>query len=205
VAGVNKFIAPSYASYRVVVPTDGNKASRDRLLDEITKLAGETDKADTLVLFLASHGATTRDGFSLLLPSIQPRGDAVELPFSLISAALKKSKGRIFVLLDACHSAGATQDAGSEQLASTDQNVTIITASKGLQSSLENAAWGGGAFTTRVLANLSDSYTSLLRLGAPLSIETLYANVRKAVAEQTHGQQTPWLRRSSWLGEQSIN
>src|SRR5262249_16146568 len=203
--GVGKFIAPSYASYRVVVSTDSTKATRDGLLTEITKLAGETGKEDTLVLFFASHGATTQNGFSLLLPSNKPRGEAIELPFSLISTALKESKGRIFVFLDACHSAGATQDAGSHQLASTDQNVTIITASKGLQSSLENAAWGGGAFTTAVITNLSGSFGALSALGEPITIETLYANVRKAVAGQTHGLQTPWFRRSTWLGEQSLN
>src|SRR5262249_32796512 len=83
--GVGKFIAPSYASYRVVVSTDSTKATRDGLLTEITKLAGETGKEDTLVLFFASHGATTQNGFSLLLPSNKPRGEAIELPFSLIS------------------------------------------------------------------------------------------------------------------------
>jgi hypothetical protein len=199
-----QFIAPFYFSYQLV-QNDGIKPTREGLLADISKLARETGKEDTLVLFFASHGANTQDGFSLLLPSVEPHGNAIELPFSLISAALKQSKGRIFVFLDACHSAGATQDSGSNQLASTDQNVTIITASKGQQSSLENVAWGGGAFTSALISNLSNSSAALLGRSTPFSIEGLYGNVRRAVTAQTHGQQTPWLRRSSWLGEQSIN
>jgi hypothetical protein len=201
---VIRFISPSYSSY-VAKPIDGNKATRESLLGEIEGIAGETKKSDTLILFFASHGASNPNGFSLLLPSPTRDGDAIELPFSSISVALKASQGRIFIFLDACHSASATQDAAAEQLASTDQNVTIITASKGTQSSLENAAWGGGAFTTAVLGTLKDAYATLGKGTQPPSIESMYASIRKAVVARTHGQQTPWFRRSRWLGEQSIN
>jgi caspase domain-containing protein len=201
---VIRFISPSYSSY-LAKAIDGNKATRESLLREIEGIAGETKKSDTLILFFASHGASNRNRFSLLLPSPTRDGNAIELPFSSISVALKSSQGRIFIFLDACHSASATQDAAAEQLASTDQNVTIITASKGRQSSLENAAWGGGAFTTAVLGTLKDAYATLGKGTQPPSIESVYASIRKAVVARTHGQQTPWFRRSSWLGEQSIN
>jgi hypothetical protein len=201
-AGVIRFISPSYSSY-LAKTIEGNEATRESLLREIEGVAGETKKNDTLILFFASHGENNQNGFSLLLPSPARNGDVIELPFSSISAALKSSQGRIFIFLDACHSASATQDTASEELASTDQNVTIITASKGKQSSLENAAWGGGAFTTAVLGTFKDVYATSTK--PPPGIGAVYASVRKAVAAQTHGQQTPWFRRSSWLGEQSIN
>jgi len=205
VLGLQQFVAPSYVSYQVI-PNDGDKVTKEGLLAELTKLASDTGKDDTLVLFFASHGMTTKEGFSLLLPSNEPHSSPVELPFSLISAALQKSRGRIFVFLDACHSAGATQEVGSDQLASsTDRNITIITASKGQQSSLENAAWGGGAFTSAVLATLPNSSGTIFGQRVPLNVESFYANVRKAVATQTHGQGTPWLRPPVGLGLQSIN
>ena len=203
-AAMVRFISPSYSTYSAK-PIDGNKATRDGLLSEIDRLAGETKTGDTLVLFFASHGDNDQNGFSLFLPSPARNEEVVQLSFSAISAALRASRGRVFIFLDACHSATATQEAAAEELVSNDQNVTIITASKGKQSSLETAGWGGGAFTTAVIETFKDAYPTAGKLRAPPSIESIYASVRKAVIAQTRGRQTPWFRRSSWLGEQSIN
>ncbi|MBP1184183.1 caspase domain-containing protein [Methylobacterium sp. PvR107] len=204
-AGIKQWIAPAYNGYDAQVLT-GTNTDRARLLSEIEKAADATGLRDTLVLFLATHGMNGPSGFSIILPSKETNGPAEEISFGSLSAALHRAHGRVFVFLDACHSAGAIQDVGSEELASTDRNVTIISSSKGRQSSLENAGWGGGAFTNAILGALKrTSFPGSATLDSPLSIEALYAEVRRVVAAQTNGKQTPWLRRSVWVGSQSLN
>jgi uncharacterized caspase-like protein len=204
-AGMKKYIAPSYTSYTSKTIA-GAQTPQDDLLAAIKRLAETNMVGDTLVLFFASHGVSDQHGFSILLPGRVGSGDVGMLPFSAISDALRPSQGRVFVFLDVCHSADATQDLASEQLASTARDITIITASKGLQSSLENVSWGGCIFTTAVLATLGEDRHGRTQNGlSSLTIEDLYANVRKKVMSQTNGRQTPWLRRSEWRGMQSIN
>jgi hypothetical protein len=204
-AGIKTLVAPSYSAYASKI-ISGVSSDKDEVLLAIKRLAEATKRGDTFALFFASHGFTEQGRFSILLPGPSPGGEVTELPFSLIADALKSSQGRIFVFLDACHSADAAQDAASEQLASSSQDITIITASKGPQSSLESSSWGGGIFTTAVLQALRDQGRA--RAGGPIrpsSIEELYSTIRGKVVSETRGRQTPWLRRSDWRGAQSIN
>jgi hypothetical protein len=197
-AATKQLVGPSYSSYSGEL-IDGNSANEEYLVTELRRAAAATQKGDTLIVFFASHGVTDKSGFSLVLPSHVPGGEATILPFTTISSALKLVQGRVFVFLDACHSADATQDAASEQLASNNHEVIVISASKGRQSSLENSSWGGGIFTSAIIGALANSKQN------PFSIETLYAQIRATVISKTNGQQTPWFRRSIWQGPQSIN
>ncbi|TYL92736.1 caspase family protein [Bradyrhizobium rifense] len=199
--GAKAYLSPSYSRYSSQVFA-GEGGSRDKLLEALSSFAKATKRGDTLVLFLASHGLTSGGEFSLLLPSQSKGADIVELPFSAVSDIVKTSQGRVFIFLDACHSADAAQDAASEQLAATHQNVTVISASKGRQSSLESQSWGGGIFTTALLDVLKAAKFSG---NHDLSMESLYANVRRIVTARTNGRQTPWFRRASWQGEQSVD
>lgn len=79
--------------------------------------------------------------------------------------------------------------------------MTVIAASKGKQVSFELRAWGGGAFTSAIVDALSAPDGAV---GAR-SLEDLYVAIRGSVATRTGGKQTPWLRRSSWQGTQSLN
>jgi Caspase domain len=203
---IRRYLSPFYSSYNATSIV-GDRPTAEEVIRAIGNAAKSTGKDDTLVLFLASHGTDSNGGFSILLPPAIGKSEVEEVPFEKISAAVGEASGRVIVFLDACHSADAAQDAGSEKLASIGGNITIIAASKGRQSSLENASWDGGIFTTAIV-------DELLQLSRPpardesakvLTIERLYANIRKTVTGQTNGQQTPWLRRSGWRGEQSIN
>lgn len=198
------FLAPSYRAFETR-KLEGTNANRPKLLSEIRELAGQTTDQDTLILFFASHGVADANGFSLVLPSPTTRGEVVKVPFADISNELRAAKGRVMVFLDACHSAGATQDEAAEQLVGSNPNITVITASKGQQLSLESAAWGGGIFTTALIGTFRDSHSALASARDPITLEQIYAAVRQSVSTQTKGRQTPWLRRSSWVGSQSIN
>lgn len=203
-AGLKRFLSPSYSGYSGKVLAN-DTTSRDDLLKTIKEAVASTKRGDTLVLFFASHGSTSGKEFSILLPTPTKSTDAIDLPFSSVSEIVRSSQGRVLIFLDACHSADATQDAASEQLTLANENVVIISASKGRQSSLENQSWGGGIFTTAILDTIKIMPLTLQSTGQSLSIESLYANVRKMVVSQTNGRQTPWFRRASWQGEQSIN
>jgi hypothetical protein len=200
-AGIRRLVAPSYSQYESV-KIAGTRTTKDEILRAIKRLSEATKSGDSLIVFFASHGFVGADGFSVLIPGSRDGSEVVPVPFTSIVDALKASRGRVFLFLDACHSANATQDVAAEQVATSQGDVTIITASKGAQSSLESASWGGGIFTTAVLQALAKSGS---KLSSPLSIEGLYAGVRAYVSSQTHGSQTPWLRRSEWHGMQSIN
>lgn len=200
--GVKQSIAPAYAAYFSTVLL-ASQTSKQDLVSTIQEAAVATKEGDSLMIFLASHGAVDGREFYLLMPSSPAKSEVETLNFSAIADALRPAQGRVFIFLDACHSAGAIQEVGSEQLASLSQNLTIVTASKGRQSSLENASWGGGAFTGGLLSAFKDA-TAPSTTGPP-SIEALYASVRRTVSAQTGGRQTPWLRRSEWTGEQSLN
>ena len=201
-AGAKQLLASSYEGYSSQILTS-ERLSQNQLLEGIRNFASLTKRNDTLVLFIASHGSTRNGDFSLLLPSPVRGGETIELSFSAILHIVRASQGRVFIFLDACHSADATQDAASEQIVAKNPNVTIISASKGKQSSLENQTWGGGIFTTALLEVMKSAKSSSSTEQA-LSMEALYANVRRIVVSQTNGRQTPWFRRAS-SGEQSID
>lgn len=152
------------------------------------------------MLFFASHGHSDEKGFSLILPPAAPMGEITLLHFSQIAQALTAARGRVIVFLDACHSASAVHDMAVQQLVEGHENVTVIAASKGKQASFESSKWGGGAFTSALIEQLTTHQSG----GHEMTIEEMYGAIRNMVLEQTGGRQTPWLRRASWQGAQSL-
>jgi hypothetical protein len=146
---VRQSIAPAYTGYSGEKLTQAVDA--DSVQSRIALAARATERNDTLILFVASHGLDGPEGFSLALPAITPHGPASVLPFRKIAEDLKGAQGRIFVFLDACHAGTATNDKAIDELVASNANIVIIAASKGRQYSLEGAQWGGGAFTRAAL------------------------------------------------------
>jgi hypothetical protein len=204
-AGIKRLVSPAYSSYTSTLLA-GAQVSKQAVLSAIRRQAEMNKKGETFILFLASHGVSDQHEVSVVFPGQLGERDVNILPFSAISDALRASQGRVFVFLDVCHSADASPDIASEQLVSGATDITIIIASKGMQSSLENSSWGGGVFTTAVVSTLESSKGSKDQNGlVGWTVEELYAGVRRRVIVETGGRQTPWLRRSEWRGAQSIN
>jgi hypothetical protein len=193
-------LAPSYSATFATDLTSAD-ATRVSILRAIENAATETKAEDTLVLYFASHGYSDARGFALALPPQFAKGEITLLPFSEIIRALAPAQGRVVVFLDACHAAGAVHDVALEQLVEGHENVTVIAASKGKQVSFELRAWGGGAFTSAIV----DALSAPDGAAGARSVEDLYVAIRRSVATRTGGKQTPWLRRSSWQGTQSLN
>lgn len=193
-------LAPRYSGFTSTVVNSGDMTS-DKILEAVRSAASATQQQDTLLLFVASHGINDPAGFSMIAQPKRAGGDVTTLPFDNLADALREAKGRIVIFIDACHAAGATHDNALTALSKINDNVVIIAASKGTQVSSEGPAWGGGAFTSAIVSNLD----SLGQSEEFMSIDVLYQHIRMTVASATREKQTPWLSRTSWQGDQSLN
>ena len=171
-------------------------------------LKRSTTARDVAVLYFAGHGEieVTSGGFYLLPAD----ADATELFATAlaredINRVLDRVPGKAIVFLDACHSAaiGGQQVRGLgavnindvvTELANADNGVVLFAASTGKQLSLENPAWGNGAFTKAVVEGLGlegvAARANLLGKQS-ISLSELDAFVASRVKELTNGAQSP--------------
>jgi len=150
------------------------RADAGSINDAFVALEGAMAKGggqDVAVVFFSGHGAMIHGQFYLV-----PNGVDARTPGRLESTAISADQlhhnitavaahGRVLMLLDACHSGGATgngaeltPDADSLRNAISAGRVTILTSSRGKEPSLEDpsdkAKWrfgGHGAFTKVLL------------------------------------------------------
>ncbi len=163
---------------------------------------------DLVLLFFAGHGLQDSQGtFYVLTPDgheQQPSHGG--LNWSDLGAALARIKGRVVVLLDACHSGSLTtpvvpNEAWARRLF-TERHAggVVFAASKGRQVAIEED--GFGLFTRAILqgvgpeARLADANGNGF-----VEIRALVAYVRSYVDEKSSGTQTPWVVRQELLGE----
>ncbi len=168
---------------------------------------------DLAVVFMAGHGiklATNREmrflthETALTAASIEKFG----IGWSEISGSIDRMRGRVLLLLDACHSGHLTQDvvvpngALANALAKSGRSgVIVFAASKGRQDSLETGAHG--VFTQAFLDVLAARDTDHDRDGAIQISEVLDA-VTLRVEQVTNGLQSPWVARREIFGDFQI-
>ena len=166
------------------------------------------------MFFFAGHGLRGKDG-KYYMATYDTRADDVEataLRWDDLAIVLAKAKGRLIVLLDACHSGAA----GTGLFASNDDAVkglrhsiptglVVISASKGRELSGESPAAGGGYFTTELVRVLGEGRTGAdTNSNGALEISELFRAVKLGVFQQRQGQQTPWLARNEMIGDFSL-
>lgn len=158
---------------------------------------------DLAVVHFSGHGALV-DGKLYLLPYEVDARDTVGLKSSALSLddlrgeLLELAKrGRVLILLDACHSGATTMDGAALAVDSTAlraglaaANVTVLTSSSGQQVSREDPAWGHGAFTKVLLDAFDDPAADLDRTGL-ISTSGLARYLAQRVPQLTGGAQTP--------------
>jgi uncharacterized caspase-like protein len=188
---------------------------------------------DVAIVFFAGHGvkpaenadmvfvtgAAGRDTESLLKASIGWRA---------IRDHLSRARGRVLVLLDACHSGHVTQellvpndDLVSSLLAEHRAGITVLSASKGRQVSYEPEGARGlaltadtaplvtlpasphGYFTGSIIAALGDRASDHDRDGE-IELGELIDEVSRRVAAATQGRQTPWVARRETIGDFAV-
>jgi len=181
-------------------------ASRGGILRGLQFLRTEMERGggnDLAVVHFSGHGMVV-DGTLYLLPYDTDARDAVgikntALPIDMLRTELLKlaERGRVLVLLDACHSGATTLDGSAKamdaaalrhELAAA--NVTVLTSSGGSEPSKEDDAWQHGAFTRALLDALNDPTADVDRIGL-INSNALAHYVARHVASLTGGSQTP--------------
>jgi uncharacterized caspase-like protein len=156
---------------------------------------------DLAVVLFSGHGAMVDGGFYLLIHGVDA-GTAVDikataLPMNDFRDELHKlgERGRVLVLLDACHSGAATGDgaplpmnADMLRAALATTNVTVLTSSSADEASFEHERWQNGAFTEVFLEALSRADTDRNGL---ISVTDLTSYLTTHVPILTENRQTP--------------
>lgn len=209
----------------------------DVTADSVRAALGELNAMksdDVAVVFFAGHGAkpSSEADMRFLPGTVAPTAasiEAVGIGWRLIAEQLAKAKGRVVVLLDACHSGHLSQDllvpndAMASALARDGRaGVVVFAAAKGREESLEPA--GGqrglvldakmrslvrspvsdvienGYFTAALLAALADARTDRDGDGY-VQFSELVAETTRRVSIISAGRQTPWVARRELFGD----
>jgi hypothetical protein len=187
------------------------KASRTAILDAAKRMVAETGPGDNAVIFFAGHGLQDKSGrlYLGLTDTAVSRIEDTALAWEDLAAILTTAKGRVTVLLDACHSGTA----GTGFLSSNDDAVnairrtipsglTVLAASKGRELSAEMRNLGGGVFTYSLVEALVSKRKAADADGnGRIEVSELYRYVKDRVVGLRKGEQTPWLARNQMIGD----
>ncbi len=181
---------------------------KTELIGQIRRLVTKALPTDTIMLFIAGHGLRDVDGrFYLATRETDlDRLAQTALAWPSIGNELKRTKARVLVFLDTCHSGTidqlATNDEAISELVSREHSLAVVAASKGRQFSLEGAAFGGGAFTTALTEIMSDRDGRFdVNGNGVLELSEIYAPLKRLVVQKTSGKQTPWIAQNVMVGE----
>lgn len=198
-------------AYQSVALVD-RRASAPAVLAALSELVDGLSPGDSGVVFFAGHGLRDEAGRFYLGTSQMDldRPEDTALAWADVAAILARSRAKITVLLDACHSgaAGTTAFASNDDavaaLSSIPSNVTILAASKGRETSAEDARQGGGLFTTALVDVLGAGRDKAdTNRNGSLEVSEFYRGVKAAVQARSAAQ-TPWIARSRLVGDYSL-
>jgi WD40 repeat protein len=188
------------------------KATVDNILEALDALS-EISANDVTVIFMAGHGVRGRDGQFYFLTSNGSLSDPQQagVSWTMLGQHLAKIKGRVILLLDACHSGSIVTETvvPNDELAqqfftSGRGGVMVFSASKGRQYSLESPDIGGGfgifsyALTQTLGARAREADTNS---DGFVEFMELVDYVSQYVHRETKGEQTPWLSRKELFGD----
>jgi WD40 repeat protein len=188
---------------QVLLDKDATKSGIMRALAVIRHDMAAGGSNDLAVVHFSGHGAVVDRKLYLLPDEVDARDDA-GIKASALSAEDLKGEllelaryGRVLVLLDACHSGATTMDgtaiavdADALRTGLAAANVTVLTSSKGSETSEERDAWGHGAFTKALLDSFNDPAADTNRNGL-ISTTGLATYLNRRVPTLTDGKQTP--------------
>ena len=187
-----------YGEVGVKLLTDA-AATREGVLEGLKWLKKEAGERDTAIVFLSGHGVTESGGSYYFLP-VDGQADNLAgsaVVFSEIRNTLMTLPGKAVLFVDTCHAgdvmggrSGASDvNAVVNELSSAENGVVVFASSTGRQYSIEDAAWGNGAFTKALVEGVSGKadYTGKGRI----TIASLDLWLSERVQELTGGKQTP--------------
>lgn len=175
------------------------QATRDGILDGLEWLERQTTQHDVVAIFFAGHGVNDRNGDYYFLPT---NANAEHLkrtgvPFAALKDTVSSLPGKVLFFIDTCHAGnamgtrrGATDiTAVINELTSAENGAVVFAASTGNQYSIEDPAWGNGAFTKALIEGLRGRADYPGKGRITINMLDLYLSER--VKELTKGQQTP--------------
>ncbi|MBN2704811.1 MAG: caspase family protein [Deltaproteobacteria bacterium] len=176
-------------------------ATRERLLAELRRLAGELAPADSLFFFYSSHGAGDAAGrtYFITFDAVLDQLAESALPMQELKAEIEKIRCRnVVMMVDTCHSGGVKslqrpdEKAFDQLVRSADKTtrIAILTSSRTHETSLESEQWRHGAFTYFMLEGLAGASDDFPRDGE-VSVTELFDYVMVAVPRATERAQHP--------------
>jgi len=188
-----------YRDVAVKLVTD-DKATKGDVLDGLDWIERETTDNDVAAVFLAGHGVNDRDGDYYFLPAnADPdRLRRTGVPYAVIKDVVSGLPGKVLFFIDTCHSGNvmgtrrggmADINAVVNDLSAAENGVVVFASSTGNQYSLENPAWGNGAFTKALVEGLSGQAD--FTKDGHISINEMDLYLSERVKKLTGGQQTP--------------
>jgi WD40 repeat protein len=195
-----------YREVEARVITDA-QATRGDIVEALEWLEGEVTARDVGLVFMAGHGMTDNKQRFYFLPA------DVDLD-KLRSTAVSRDElletmgglaGKALMFIDACHSA-ASLEPGEQtragptditqivnELSSAENGIVMFASSTGRQVSIENDAWGNGAFTEALLEGFAGK-ADYVKDGK-LTIAELDLFLSERVKELTDKRQHPVARK----------
>lgn len=178
------------------------QANRDSVVEGLEWLQSQVTQHDVGMVFLAGHGVNDASNKYYFLTNNanldRLRSSAVSMDD--IKDTVSNLAGKALFFIDSCHSGNAlgtgrrsaVADAQARlvnELSSAENGVLVFSASTGRQFSLENPAWGNGAFTKALIEGISGK-ADLNRSGK-ITHKMLDFYISDRVKQLTNGQQTP--------------
>jgi WD40 repeat protein len=174
-----------------------DKANRSEILRALDSLLTVGTAQDVIMVFLSGHGEMDQNGFYYFLPYNFRHKDLARsaVPFAQIQKTAALLQGKAIFFIDTCRSGGVMGgrridiSAVIGELAGSKNELVVFASSAGSQESLENQAWGNGAFTKSLLEGLAGKADFLRQ--KTVSVQSLSFYVSARVKELTQGRQTP--------------
>jgi WD40 repeat protein len=190
-----------YADVQLKILTDSD-ATKDNVLDGLDWLQHQVTARDVGMMFLAGHGMNDNTGKYYFMPYNADPDKLLRtgVPQTDIHDTLSSLAGKAVFFVDTCHSGNALGtaktrgldngvDAFVNDLAAAENGVIVFTASTGRQFSLEDPAWGNGAFTKAVVEGLGGKAD--YQKSGRITLKGLDYYVAERVKGLTGGRQTP--------------
>ena len=187
-----------YREVTTKVLTDA-RAHRDDIMDGLDWIRAQATSKDVAMVFLAGHGVNDQSGYYYFLPvnADTKRLMRTGVAFSDIKRTVESLAGKTLCFVDTCHSGnvmGARRGVGDinavvNELTSAESGAVVFAASTGKQYSIEDVAWGNGAFTEALVEGVSGKAD--FRGTGRITVNMLDLYLSERVKELTEGRQTP--------------
>lgn len=160
---------------KLLISSDGN-ITRAQLKKNIQELLAH--EADVALLFFAGHGTVNNLGGYLVTPDATQYDEGVSMQ-DVLSMANQSPVHEVVIILDCCHSGalGAIPAiSNNNEIAHLKQGVSVLTASRDSQSSVEID--GSGIFTSLICAALNGGASDVI---GNVTVASVYAYVDQAL------------------------